>query len=115
MTRIAIPIFKSRVSPVLDTCTRILVVDIEEKREIERREIYQEEFSLSERVNTLKKAHVATVICGGISDVLHNMFNSENISVITGIAGEAEEVVAAFMAHRLNEPRFYMPGYKKRG
>jgi predicted Fe-Mo cluster-binding NifX family protein len=90
-------------------------VDIEQNREIERREIYLEEFSLSERLNTLKKSHVTTVICGGISDVLHNMLNSEKISIITGIAGEAEDVVAAFMAHRLNEPRFYMPGYKKQG
>jgi predicted Fe-Mo cluster-binding NifX family protein len=113
MTRIAIPIFKSRVSPVLDSCTRMLVVDIEQDREIERREIYLEAFSLSERVNTLQKSHATTVICGGISDVLHNMLNSVNVSVITGIAGEVEEVVAAFMADRLKERRFRMPGYRK--
>ena len=112
MSSIAIPIFKSRVSPVLDSCTSMLIVDTEHNREIGRREIYVEEFSLSERMNTLQKSHVTTVICGGISHVLHNMLRSAKIAVITGIAGEAEEVMAAFMADRLNEPHFRMPGYK---
>ena len=92
----------------------MLIVDIEQNREISRREIYLEEFSLSERVNTLQRSHVKTVICGGISYVLHNMLNNANITVITGIAGEAEEVMAAFMADRLNEPHFCMPGYKSK-
>jgi predicted Fe-Mo cluster-binding NifX family protein len=115
MARIAIPIFKSRVSPVLDSCTRILIVDIEQNLETERTELYLDEFSLSERVSMLQKSHVTTVICGGITDVLHNMLKSIHISVVVGIAGEVEEVVAAFMAGRLDERSFYMPGYKKQG
>ena len=71
--RVAIPVFRARISPALDTCTRVLLIDLEEKREIERREIYLDEFSLSERVNILQNAGVETVICGGISDLLHNM------------------------------------------
>ena len=114
MAKIAIPIFKSRVSPVLDSCTRILIVDIEQNRETERSELYMDEFSLSERVNILQKTHVTTIICGGISDVLHNMLKNLPISVIIGIAGEVEEVVSAYVAGRLNERRFYMPGYKKK-
>ena len=113
MRRIAIPIFQSRVSPVLDSCTSMLIMDIEQSQETGRREIYLEEFSLPERVNTLQKSHVATVICGGISHMLHNMLNNANITVITGIAGNVEEVVAAFMADRLDEQHFCMPGYKK--
>ena len=115
MKRIAIPIFKSRISPVLDSCTRILIVDIEENRVIEREEIYVEEFSRSERVKILQRSHVSTVVCGGISHILHNMLHRAKISLITGIAGEAQEVVAAFAAERLHEPRFHMPGYREPG
>jgi len=32
MNRIAIPVFKSRVSPVFDSCARLLVVDLDENQ-----------------------------------------------------------------------------------
>jgi predicted Fe-Mo cluster-binding NifX family protein len=113
MNRIAVPIFQSRISPVLDSCTRIVVVDIDQNREVERKEVYLDELSLSERLHVLQNSHVTTVICGGITEVFHNMLSSAHISVITGIAGEAEEVVTAFIADRLDDERFVMPGYRK--
>jgi len=41
------------------------------------------------------------------------MISSSEISVIIGIAGEVDQVLAAFQCNRLGEPCFYMPGYKK--
>ena len=97
---------------MFDTCTRILVIRFEQTREIERREIYLDEFSLTDRVNILKKLKVTVLICGGISDVLYNMLKDRGIRLITGIAGKADEIFDAFMSDYLDEPRFYMPGYK---
>jgi hypothetical protein len=31
---------------------------------------------------------------------------------LTGIVGEVSEVLSAFMRDELNNPRFYMPGYR---
>jgi hypothetical protein len=39
------------------------------------------------------------------------MIEGAGIKTITGIAGEIEEVLAAFLADRLDEPYFYMPGH----
>ena len=50
------------------------------------------------------------MICGGISHTLHAMLESVGVSVITGIAGEVEEVLSAFMSHGLDDPKFSMPG-----
>ncbi len=111
MVRVAIPIFKSRVSPAFDSCTRVLLIDLEKKREIERRELYLEGLSLSERVTLFQKLHITTVICGGISDVLHNMLEGAGIYTITGIAGVVEKVMVAFLSNRLDTPVFHMPGY----
>lgn len=111
MTRVAVPKFKSRVSPVFDSCTRVLLVDIEQNREIARNEIYLDEFSLIERANILQKSRITTIICGGISDVLKNMLVNLHIGLITGIAGEVEQVVEAYMAGQLDDSRFHMPGY----
>ena len=112
MVRVAIPIFRSRVSPVFDSCTRVILVDIEHNQEIDRREIYLDELSLTERVTILQKSRVKIIICSGISDMLQNMLESVKIYLITGIAGDVEQVVAAYLSERLKEPRFQMPGLK---
>lgn len=112
MVRVAIPIFRSRVSPVFDSCIRVLLLDIEHNQEIERSEIYLDEFSLTERMAVLQRSKVKTIICSGISDILQNMLQSVKINLITGIAGEVDQVVAAYLSKRLNEPQFHMPGFK---
>ena len=112
MIRVAVPIFKSRISPVFDTCTRVLVIDFDQDREIQREEIYLDKFSLSERVSILQNLQVTTFICGGISEVFHKMLRTPGNRLISGIAGEVEEILAAFLSDRLYEPQFQMPGYK---
>lgn len=112
MVRVAIPIFRSRVSPVFDSCTRVLLVDIEHNQEIERSEIYLDGLSLTERTTVLQKTSVETIICSGISDMFQSMLQGIKICLITGIAGEVDRVVSAYLSKRLNEPQFFMPGFK---
>lgn len=111
MVRVAIPIFRSRVSPVFDSCTRVLLIDIDHNIEIERSEIYLDGLLLTERMAVLQKSKVKTIICGGISDILQNMLRGINICLISGIAGEVDQVVSAYLSERLNEPKFLMPGF----
>ncbi|MGB5746087.1 MAG: NifB/NifX family molybdenum-iron cluster-binding protein [Desulfobacterales bacterium] len=113
MNRIAIPVYKSRVSPVFDSCTRLLLIDLNQNGDIDRKEILFEGLSEIERVKMLKKTGVRTVICGGISDGFYKMISSSEISVIIGIAGEVDQVLNAYRCNRLGEPCFYMPGYYK--
>jgi predicted Fe-Mo cluster-binding NifX family protein len=97
---------------VFVSCTRVLLVDIDHSKEIERSEIYHDELSMTERTAILKKLKIKTIICSGISEILHNMLQSVKISLTTGIAGEIDQVVAAYLSKKLNEPRFHMPGFK---
>jgi len=110
VTRIAIPIFRLRVSPVFDSSTRILFIDIEKDREVDRKEIYLDELSLTERVRIFQKSGITTVICGGISDVMESMLSRVKIDLISNISGEIEQVLAAYLTKRLDNPRFLMPG-----
>jgi predicted Fe-Mo cluster-binding NifX family protein len=112
MNRIAIPVFKSRVSPVFDSCTRLVLVDLDQNQEIARSEILLEGLSEIERLKILKKSGVSTVICGAISDGYYKLISSSEISMIIGIAGEVNQVISAFRCSRLNESCFCMPGYK---
>ena len=112
MNRIAIPVFKSRISPVFDSCSRVLLVDLEYNREIKRAEITFEYFSELERLTMLSRLGVTNVICAGISQSLHDKLTAAKISPIAGIVGEIGEVLSAFKCGELKDPRFYMPGYR---
>lgn len=112
MERVGIPVFEARISPVLDTCTRVLIIDLEQKRETGRREIFLDGLSLAERFSILKNLKVSCVICGGISEIFHNMLNGHRIGVIAGRAGTVEQVLQAYLGGRLDQPCFLMPGYK---
>ena len=113
MNRIAIPVFKSRVSPVFDSCTRLLLVDFDQNQEIARSEVLVEKLSEMERLKILKNSEVNTVICGAISDGFYNRISNTEISVTAGIAGEVDQVLTAYRCNRLGEACFYMPGYRK--
>lgn len=110
MVKIAIPVFRSRIAPVFDSCRRVFLIQIEHHRQTERTEIYLDRLSFAQRVDALTRAGVTTLICGGISDVLHTTIESSGVSVIAGIAGQVEEVLAAFISNQLDDPRFLMPG-----
>jgi hypothetical protein len=71
-----------------------------------------EDLSVLERLSMLSRLGVTNVICAGISQSFHDKLTAAKISPITGIAGEVGEVLSAFICDGLNDPRFYMPGYK---
>jgi predicted Fe-Mo cluster-binding NifX family protein len=112
MIRIAIPIFHHSVSPVLDTCNRLLIIDYEKKTEVDRREIAFDIYSQSQRFEIIKKINPDTVICCGISDAFDRMLQAANIKLVCGIVGDVQQVAEAFLCNRLDAPCFKMPGLK---
>ncbi|MBC2713296.1 MAG: hypothetical protein HGJ94_20555 [Desulfosarcina sp.] len=111
MVRIAIPIYNNRVSPVLDSCTRLLIIDVERNTEVGRRELFLENFPLHERFDQMKKAAIDVVICCAISDVLDGMLQATDIQLLCGIVGDVDQVLEAFFCNKLDDSYFRMPGY----
>jgi len=112
MRKIAVPIFQNRVSPVLDTCKYLLIVDTEASAEKVRSTVFLSDMSLTERCNLFCKLHINIVICGGVSEIFANMLEGSHIALINGIAGNIDDVISAFLMDRLYLPEFYMPGFK---
>ena len=110
--RIAIPVFNSRISPVLDACSQICIFDCEQKQEVNRHNVWVEDLSLSERLTILAKLGVSVVICCAVSEALHKLLKSKNIRVIAGRVGEIEKVLDAYLCDQLDDQCFHMPGYK---
>jgi predicted Fe-Mo cluster-binding NifX family protein len=117
MAKVAIPVFRSRVAPVFDSCLRVWVIHIEGDVQTERTELHLDGLSPAERVRALAGERVTTLICAGISKGLYALLKRSGVCVMCGIAGRVEEVLAAFMSDRLDEPQFHMPGSrgKKKG
>jgi len=112
MTKVAIPTFQKRVSPVLDTCKHIVVINVKNGSEIDREGIFLGDMSLDERCRVFEKLGVSVIICGGISEAFGKILKRIKLRLINGIAGEVEDVLSAYLGGFLDNPKFYMPGFK---
>jgi predicted Fe-Mo cluster-binding NifX family protein len=108
--KIAIPTWNGRVSPVFDTTSRLLVVEIKEESETARFETDISEHFLPSKTMRLTGLGIDTLICGAISRPLASMITTAGIKLIPWISGQVEEVVQAFLTNTLFDPRFIMPG-----
>ncbi len=111
--RVAVPVFRGCVSPVLDTCHRLVLLDLGDGEFREPRTLTCDGLSPSERVSELKRHGVGTVICGALSEAFSTLLEVGKIELISGVSGEVGEVLAAYRNGRLNEERFRMPGFKE--
>ncbi len=108
--RTAIPIADGRISPVFDVARRLLVVDVENKREIRRAEEVLEESELAARARRVAELGVGVLICGAISRPLEAMLLSAGVEVISQTCGPVEDVLRTFVSGQLSEQAFVIPG-----
>ena len=113
--RIAIPIWEDKISPVLDTASRLLIVEIEDRNVASRFEIYLDEQDLARRCFRIRGMEVDILICGAISHHFVRMLTSSGIDVIPEISGRTEEVLKAYLQGDLFSSKFLMPGCIRNG
>ena len=110
MDKIAIPTWDGRVSPVFDTASRLLVVELEDKKECNRFETDINEHYFPGKILRLTGLDIKILICGAISRPFANMMVSAGINLIPWISGRTEDVLQAFLNDTLFEMKFMMPG-----
>jgi predicted Fe-Mo cluster-binding NifX family protein len=110
MTVVALPVYRHRVAPVLDFSHKLLLMNLNPDPEEIATEILWEGLSHTDRLESLTRAGVTTLICGGISESLYAVLVNAGIHVVWGIAGPVEQVLEAFQSDRLDESVFQMPG-----
>ena len=111
--RIAIPVWEDKISPVLDTALKLLVVDIKDSREASRFVYHIDESDLSQKCHRIRKLDVNTLICGAVSHAFLQMLLASGLDIIQEISGPAEEVLEAYLHGNVFQPRFLMPGCKR--
>ena len=113
--KVAMPVWEGKISPVFDVSRRMLVVEVKDGMEVDRCEVPLEGESLPHRVGRIVDLEVDVLICGGISRSLTGSLNAFNITVISGITGELNQILAAYISGEFPGPRFAMPGYRAPG
>lgn len=108
--RIAIPIRDGWVSPAFDFARRLLLVDFGDGREAARSESALSPEANVRRAARLIELQVELLICGAISRDLARSVAGAGIEMLSYVSGPIDEVLKAFVAGRLAEPRFALPG-----
>jgi predicted Fe-Mo cluster-binding NifX family protein len=111
--RIAIPIWDDKVSPVLDTASRLLIVEVEDRGETSRFNVYLDDQELSRKCLRIRDMEVDTLICGAVSRPFSTMLKASGIDIIPEISGHAEDILKAYLQGDLFHSRFLMPGCKR--
>jgi predicted Fe-Mo cluster-binding NifX family protein len=111
--KIAIPVWEDKVSPVFDTALRLLVVEIEGKKEASRFIYYIGEEDLTRKCQRIRILDLDILICGAVSQYFLHMLKASGLEVIQQISGLAEEVLDAYLNGNIYDTRFLMPGCKR--
>ena len=108
--KIGLSIWEGRISPVFDVSTRLLIVELGDGGPVREEERTLESAWLPHRASTLVHWGVEVLICGAVSRPLLALLEGHGIEVRSFIAGDAREVLAAYLGGTLDSPGNYMPG-----
>ncbi len=107
---LAIPVFRARVAPVLDWCSKIIIVSEEGLNAASGRQIDVTKENIFGMMQTLLEQGIKTLICGALSHETLDHGESIGLKIIHGIAGDIEEVLQAYRDQKLNQPKYWLPG-----
>ncbi len=110
MNKAAFACNEDRIAPVFDTARRVRLVEAGSGRILAASEEALGEEMPARRAARLEELGAGTLVCGAISRPLHEMVASRGILVIPFVAGDLDEIVAAWLSGALRGDAFAMPG-----
>jgi len=105
MTKVAVPLFGSRVSPRYLYAPSLLAAEVEGREVASRTTVPLEGLSDDVFLDQLAELCVDVFICGGASRDFMSEARAAGIEVINNVAGEVDDVLSAFCTDRI------YPGY----
>lgn len=95
--KVAIPLYGSRVSPRFGYTRDFLIVELEGKKEIDRKALTMEINHPARMADRLAKEGVSVILSGGMNPHFQEQFRLRNIAVIWGLIGDADDVLATYL------------------
>jgi hypothetical protein len=110
---IAIPIWQQRISPLLDTAARLLILTCRDGKEASRREIVLAPQPPDALARTIAELHLDLLLCGAASQPLLRALEAHGVNVRPHLCGELEEILQAFCHGQLGQKKFRIPGCRQ--
>jgi len=107
---IAIPVSQERISPVLDTAARLLLVTRRRGKEVARKEFVLAPSPTESVARSVAELHVDVLLCAALSESLLRELEKRGVRVRPHLCGQVEEVLHAFCCRQLRRDEFRMPG-----
>jgi len=111
---IALAIWRNRISPVFDSSQVVLILEVENGTEVNRRNVTLETHAPSSRARELSEQGVQVLICGAISLTYANAIESMGINIIPFVAGDINPVIRSFLEGTVQNSDFRMPGCRRK-
>lgn len=106
----AIPIWRGRVSPVMDTAEQLLIVEMNGGIEIGRRQVYLGMTDHTRRAAEICDLGIDVLLCGAVSRALEASLVASGIEMVSQLCGDIECVLKAFVDGKDDLGAFNMPG-----
>jgi len=113
--KIAIPIWNDRVSPVMDSASQLLLVQIDDGAVCSRTRLDIPQLHPVQQSRFLCSQGIDRLICGAISHRLQTMLTASGLTVMPWVRGNVEDIIAAFINGNLQNQDFYLPGCRQGG
>jgi len=108
--KVAVTVWKERISPVFDASRHLLIAQIEEGRIVERACVIFDPDQPANLAKTLSGAQVGVLICGAVSQVPAAIMTNGGLTLIPFITGEVDRVLEVYARGDPLAPAFAMPG-----
>ncbi len=109
--KVAVPICRGRISPVLDVARRLLLFDVEHGAIISQME---QVLHHPDPAASMTRLGVSVLVCGAISRPLQARLRAAGVEVIAEVCGPVKIVLRAYLDGTLDEQKFAMPGCRRR-
>jgi predicted Fe-Mo cluster-binding NifX family protein len=111
---LAVPLHGEDVAPRFCSADEFMIVELEGGEARRLRRVTIPEDAWSQRLERLSAAGVSVLLCGGFNRSFLPLAEGLGIRVISGLAGEAERLIEAFLQDEIERYRF-LPGRGRRG
>jgi len=113
-SKTAFAAWNQRLAPVFDTAPELVLVEAQEGPTAAARRVPLREELPVQRALQLVSLGVGTLVCGAISRPLHDVLAAYGLRVVAFVAGDLDQVIAAWREGRLHEAALPMPGCRRR-
>ena len=112
---LAVPLHGDDVAPRFCSADRFLIAEVDGDQAHRIRRLTLSEVTWSQCLERLSAAGVRVLLCGGFNRSFLPLAESLGIRVISGLAGEAEQLIDAFLRDEIEQYRFLPRRGKRRG